>query len=141
MPPDEIDLDEIQNAVVVESAKNPAPRINAAGDESEIFTTFAPSKVKAGVVRTGRHQYMDGIFKRNRSKQADPNYGKWRDTDGKEVTGRVVADIPTLIIEHWMKQGISIFEPNDMPKIIKMLNDKDWSYLRTTTTKIGKAIK
>jgi|TARA_R110001606_G_scaffold93981_3_gene208525 hypothetical protein len=45
---------------------------------------------------------------------------------------RKVASIPLIIIEKWKRElGVDIMDKNDMPKVKKLLNDPEYSWLRT----------
>lgn len=47
-----------------------------------------------------------------------------------------IASIPLVLLDQWKQQGIDFNDPNDWPKIRKMLNDKDWESLRTAPGRI-----
>jgi hypothetical protein len=40
------------------------------------------------------------------------------------------ARIPLIVIEQWFRQGINFFDPNDWPKVERMLNSNEYLYLR-----------
>lgn len=48
---------------------------------------------------------------------------------------RKVAEIPNIVVEQWLKQGINIFNRNDAKKIQQLLNSNEYAYLRTSTGK------
>ena len=50
---------------------------------------------------------------------------------------RLVADIPMIVVEQWMKQGVNIFDPNDNKKVQALLNSNEYQYLRTSPGKIA----
>ena len=49
---------------------------------------------------------------------------------------RHVASIPLAIVEQWGKQGAWIWKNDDWKLIRRMLNDSDWSALRTAPGRI-----
>ena len=53
----------------------------------------------------------------------------WKPTRGEEF--RHEAHIPLVVVEQWLKKGINVLDPNDEKKVVKLLNDPEWSYLRT----------
>ena len=46
---------------------------------------------------------------------------------------RQVAEIPNVVIEQWLREGINVFDPNDAKKVQQRLNSNEWAYLRTST--------
>ena len=52
--------------------------------------------------------------------------GYWK---GRHV--QLAASVPNIIVEQWMKQGISIFRDEDLPKKLAMLTSPEHSYLRS----------
>lgn len=47
-----------------------------------------------------------------------------------------VATIPLVLIDQWHQKGLNFYDPNDWPIIRKLLNDSDWSKLRTAPGRI-----
>ena len=60
----------------------------------------------------------------------------WTDgyTPSREM--RRVAQIPNIIVEQWMKEGVNIFDDNCWPEIRRRLNDPEWRHLRTCSGRI-----
>lgn len=48
---------------------------------------------------------------------------------------RKVAEIPNIVVEQWLKEGINIFDRNDAKKVQQKLNSNEFAYLRTSTGK------
>lgn len=48
---------------------------------------------------------------------------------------RRIAEIPNIVVEQWLKQGINIFDRNHAKKIQQLLNSNEYAYLRTSTGK------
>lgn len=47
-----------------------------------------------------------------------------------------VGTIPMNVIMKWKNElGIDVFNKNHMPKVLKLLNDPEWRYLRTSSGK------
>lgn len=51
------------------------------------------------------------------------------------ATLRKVAEIPNIVVEQWLKEGINIFNRNDAKKVQQKLNSNEFAYLRTSTGK------
>jgi hypothetical protein len=49
---------------------------------------------------------------------------------------RYVAEIPNIVIEQWLKEGINIFDKNDAKKVQQKLNSNEYAYLRTSPKKM-----
>lgn len=49
---------------------------------------------------------------------------------------RKVAEIPNIIVEQWLKEGINIFDKNDAKKVQQKLNSNEYAYLRTSPGKM-----
>lgn len=59
------------------------------------------------------------------------NHVDWRGTRDPNLPDmRLVASIPNMIIEEWLKKGISVYRRADMPKVVALLNG-DYKYLKT----------
>ena len=67
------------------------------------------------------------VLDATRVEQNDPRRGYSASRDLRHI-GR----IPNIVALQWMKMGVNIFDPNDGPKIRKLLNDPDWRWLRAT---------
>ena len=48
----------------------------------------------------------------------------------KDKTFYHVAEIPLIVVEQWMKEGINVFKKEDWPRVKKKLNDYDNYKLR-----------
>ena len=48
------------------------------------------------------------------------------------------ADIPNVVIEQWMKEGLDVFsqDPSMKKAILRKIHDPEWRYLRTTVKKV-----
>lgn len=51
----------------------------------------------------------------------------------KDEWGYKIADIPLIIVEKWLKEGVDVFssDPDMTKKVMRKLQDPDWRYLRT----------
>lgn len=47
-----------------------------------------------------------------------------------------VASIPLVLLDQWAQQGLNFSDPNDWPRLKKLLNDSDYSSLRTAPGRI-----
>jgi hypothetical protein len=48
------------------------------------------------------------------------------------------ANVPNLIIEQWMRQGINAYRHEDQPKILAMLDLPEYRYLRTAPGRLSR---
>lgn len=70
-------------------------------------------------------QDVGPILARNKALcQHDNGYGKSREW-------KRVASIPLIVVEQWMLEGVSIFDPNCRSEVRRRLNSSDWQFLRT----------
>jgi len=63
-------------------------------------------------------------------------------TDGRKFnSGHLmhhVADIPMGVVVKIRKEhGIDVFKPEDKPRLLKLLDDPDYRYLKTTTARLN----
>lgn len=63
--------------------------------------------------------------------------------DGKcsSPTGewREAAVIPNIVVETWMrKYKINVYDPADTPKVLALLDDPEWAFLRTNNSRLSK---
>lgn len=42
-----------------------------------------------------------------------------------------IATIPNILIEQWMKMGLSFYNPDDWKILKRLINDSEYSHLRT----------
>jgi hypothetical protein len=68
-----------------------------------------------------------------RNKAEFNSHGDWRRFGGGMTK---VASIPHVVVERLMKQGLNIFNKDDLPKIYRKLNDPEYRYLRTSPGKL-----
>lgn len=48
---------------------------------------------------------------------------------------RRVAEIPFIVAEQWMKEGVNLFDRNCAKEVTRRLNSSEWSDLRTSPGK------
>lgn len=97
---------------------------------SEIKTEI---KSHNGELTVYREQDVEPILNYNRAVINEaPTWRPWS-SGRKDVPRRKVAEIPNVVVEQWMKEGINIFSPDpDMQKKFRQkLNDPNYRYLRT----------
>jgi hypothetical protein len=74
-------------------------------------------------------QDVDPILERNKSLKNDNDY----EAKGKKEGWRHLAGIPNIVIQKWkLEKGVDVFNKDHMPAVLKLLNDPDWSHLKTT---------
>lgn len=49
---------------------------------------------------------------------------------------REVADIPNIVVEQWMREGVNIFDPNCDKEVQRRLNSNEYAFLRTSPGKM-----
>jgi hypothetical protein len=54
----------------------------------------------------------------------------------RKANRRLVAEVPCVIIEQWMKEGINVFDRNHAKAVQAKLNSNEFAYLRTSPGKI-----
>lgn len=102
-------------------------------DEGDIQTKIEAKNGKIIVVRS---QDLAPYLKRNAAEMnAAPS---WRPYSGKGNL-RKVADIPCIVVEQWLKEGINVFskDPDMMKRVRRKLDDYENAKLRTMPGKMG----
>lgn len=80
-----------------------------------------------GRMVTSLVQDVEPILNENKRLQNDPNHDGY--TPSRDL--RHVAQIPMVVIEQWLKEGIDYANAADWPKIAAKLDDPEYAYLRT----------
>ena len=79
-----------------------------------------------------RTQDCDEIVSAAKRAEADFDRGTYLRSDMVRV-----ATVPNVVIEHWMKKyGLNPMDPDDTKKILSLLNDPDWRYLKTVPGRV-----
>lgn len=47
-----------------------------------------------------------------------------------------IAQIPLIVIEKWLREGIDVYNKDHWPKVRQKLNDPEYMYLRTTSGRL-----
>lgn len=97
---------------------------------SDIATAI---KARNGELLVRRTQDVEPYLDSNKARQAD-QVGGWRRTHGK--TRRMVAEIPNIVVEMWLKQGFNVYQVSER-ELRKKLDDPEWSYLKTIPGRVG----
>lgn len=102
---------------------------------TEITTTI---KAKDGKVVIHRVQAMDPILDAIKEQRASVTSWRPFGSGRKDQSIRHVAELPCVLVEQWMKEGINIFSPDpDMQKKFRQkLNSPEYAYLRTFPGKV-----
>lgn len=69
----------------------------------------------------------------DKNKRELNGYNDWRPLHGGM---HKVASIPVVVVEQFMREGLNIFDKNDLPRIYRRLNDPEYKYLRTAPGKL-----
>lgn len=92
--------------------------------DGEIITTWKYDEPSNGAIVV-RSQDIEPYLERNKKLYtADDGYSPSREL-------RRVASIPAVIVEQWMREGVSIFDHNAQDEIRRRLNDSENLFLRT----------
>ena len=88
-----------------------------------------------------RRESRNGIVVVQRVQDVDPyleaNKRRRNDFQSDRKAGmRLVADVPCVIIEQWLKEGINVFDRNHAKAVQAKLNSNEYAYLRTSPGKI-----
>lgn len=98
------------------------------------------TKIKAvnGMVYVERVQDVEPYLKANAAQRNSVGdyKNKW---SRKDRPLRMIADIPNVIVERWMKEGLNIFsnDPDMTNKIRKKLDEPEYRYLKTHPGRVG----
>lgn len=87
---------------------------------------------KNGIVTVKRTQDVEPILNANRAEMNEaPTWRPYASRRGRNL--RKVAEIPNIVVEKWLKEGINIFSPDPemQKKFRQKLNDYNYRYLRT----------
>lgn len=90
---------------------------------SGITTTFTYDHA-SDQFTIGRHQDVEQIVERNKASQLDI------DSHRKQAKNNwsLYASVPNILIEKWMtEQGVNFFDPNHWPKVMELINSRDYS--------------
>jgi hypothetical protein len=90
-------------------------------------------KCRNGQLSISRVQDVEPYLDSNKRLQAE-QVGGWRRTAGRN--GRLVADIPNIVVEMWLKQGFNMFQASER-ELRKKLDEPEWSYLKTIPGRVG----
>jgi hypothetical protein len=104
-------------------------------EQSDIRTRM---QAKNGLLYVERIQDVEPYLKQNaalRNSVADYK-NKWSRRDRPM---RLVADIPNVIAEKWLKEGINVFssDPDMVNKVRKKLDEPEYRHLKTHPGRIG----
>lgn len=92
--------------------------------------------IEAGreVVVVEQEQDVEPIIKVNHEMMMANGVGRTSVWQGRDYVK--IAQIPIILIDQWHKAGLNFYDPNDWPIIKKLLNDNDFSKLRTAPGRI-----
>lgn len=90
-------------------------------------------KHEQGKVVIYREQDVQPYLDENKRMQSE-SVGGWR--RAARGNRRLIANIPDIVVEAWLRQGFNIFQVSEM-ELRKKLDDPDWSYLKTIPGQIG----
>lgn len=90
-------------------------------------------QARNGELIVKRTQDVEPYLDANKRMQAD-GVGGWRRT--ARATRRMIADIPNIVVEAWLKEGFNIFQVSERELRAK-LDHPDWSYLKTIPGRVG----
>jgi hypothetical protein len=103
-------------------------------DEGDITTKMETRNGKIIVVRS---QDVAPYLKQNAEERAAAS--SWRPYSTGKNQLRKVADIPNVVVEQWLKEGVNVFsdDPDMQRKVRRKLDDMTNQKLRTMPGKLG----
>lgn len=103
-----------------------------------IVETFSYDASKDAITLT-RTQDCTAIIDRNKELQ-NCTSDHWRDRSKGSESGidmRLGAVVPNVVIEKWMRDhGVNIFDKEHLHAARRLINDRDWCWLKTVDVKI-----
>lgn len=108
--------------------------------DSSLGEVLTEITCKNGELVVKRTQDVEPILEANKAKMAEASSWRPYATVGRKDRGmREVADIPNVVAEQWMREGLNIFDPSPdvQRKIAQKLNSNEYRYLRTHPGKVG----
>lgn len=109
--------------------------IDTTTDVSDLTTQM---RYEQGKLVVKRSQDVSGYLDQNKARMNDaPSWRPYSSADGM----REVADIPMIVVEAWLKEGVNIFDPSPemQKKIAAKLNSNEYAGLRTFPGRVGYA--
>lgn len=95
-------------------------------------------KARNGLLYVNRIQDVEPYLNQNTAQRnAVGDYkNKW---SRKDRPLRMVADIPNVIVEKWLKEGVNVFsnDPDMVNKVRRKLDEPEYRYLKTHPGRIG----
>lgn len=85
-------------------------------------------KAEQGKIVICREQDVQPYLEANRRRQ--------RDFSRSKGGLRMVANIPNVVVEKWMSEGVNIFDRNHAKEVQRRLNSNEYAYLRTSPGKM-----
>lgn len=82
-------------------------------------------KVEQGLVVVRRWQDVRPYLDAN--KERANNF-----TRDRKSSLRLVAEIPNIVVEKWLKMGVNVYDRNDAKKVQALLNSNEYKWLRTS---------
>lgn len=96
----------------------------------KLFETFIQDGIttkyladEEGNLTISKTQDISEIIERNKIIADNP----W----SEDKSFKHVASVPLVVIQQWRKEGIDIYDKNDLPKIIAKLNSSEFDAFRT----------
>ena len=76
-------------------------------------------------------QDVEPILRSNIDEQNDSNNGF---TPSRDM--RKIAEIPLVVVEQWLKDGVNIFDKNHEKEVKRRLRSSEWRHLKTCSGNI-----
>lgn len=80
-------------------------------------------------------QDVEPILEHNKRLMREAEEGSRGYTPSKNMVR--VATIPNVLIHKWLREGINVFDLNDWPKILAMLDSDEYRLLRTAPGRLS----
>lgn len=98
--------------------------------DSDVSTAI---KCRNGELLVKRTQDVEPYLDHNKRLQSE-GVGGWRRT--AKLNRRMIANIPNIVVEAWLKEGFNVFQVSERELRAK-LDHPDWAYLKTIPGRVG----
>lgn len=112
-------------------------QISRLDEDTAMTDEIAPNDVhtrtkrEQGLIVVERWQDVQPYIEENRRRLKEFNPTR----NGYVRPMRIVADIPNVVVEQWLKMGVNVFDRNDAKKVRQLLNSNEYKDFRVSPGK------